>query len=123
MASPRRMVWEAVRTGPGNMPRFGPGTLSPRAGRRRRRLCREGHRAPRTSPGGIYLGGVGPVAEGFIGLFVGVGACLLAAFWVGDRTEKDEDDGHDGGDGTPATILTATTTRGGRRRRAEPAHA
>ena len=51
------------------------------------------------SPGGLALGGVGPVAEGFVGLFVGVGACLLAAFWVGDRTEHDEDDGHEGHDG------------------------
>ena len=25
----KTMVWEAVRTGPGNMPRFGPGTISP----------------------------------------------------------------------------------------------
>ena len=25
----KTMVWEAIRTGPGNMPRFGPGTISP----------------------------------------------------------------------------------------------
>ena len=41
-----------------------------------------------TSPGGLSLGGVGPVAEGFVGLFVGVGLMLLAALWVGDRNEK-----------------------------------
>ncbi len=53
------------------------------------------------SPGGLSLGGVGPVAEGFVGLFVGVGACLLAALWVGDRTEEDKGDkGHDGHDGS-----------------------
>ena len=42
------------------------------------------------APADLGLGGVGPVAEGFVGLFVGVGACLLAAFWVGDRTDTDE---------------------------------
>jgi hypothetical protein len=38
------------------------------------------------------------VAEGFVGLFVGVGVCLLAAYWVGDRTER-EDEGHGHGEG------------------------
>jgi ubiquinol-cytochrome c reductase cytochrome c subunit len=94
----KTMVWEAVRTGPGNMPRFGPGTLSPA-----QVVDVVGYVVNYVqhpySPGGIYLGGVGPVAEGFVGLFVGVGACLLAAFWVGDRTEKDEDDGHGGDEG------------------------
>jgi len=48
-------------------------------------------------PGGLGLGGVGPVAEGFVGLFVGVGLCVLAAFWIGDRTPRDlEEDGADG---------------------------
>ena len=40
-----------------------------------------------TNPGGLGLGGVGPVAEGFVGLFVGVGACMLVALWIGDRTD------------------------------------
>jgi ubiquinol-cytochrome c reductase cytochrome c subunit len=37
------------------------------------------------NPGGLGLGGLGPVAEGFIGLALGVGLLMLAAFWVGDR--------------------------------------
>ncbi len=98
----KTMVWEAVRTGPGNMPRFGPGTLSPSqvvdiVGYVVKNIQRP------YSPGGLSLGGVGPVAEGFVGLFVGVGACLLAALWVGDRTEAEEDDGpegHGGHDGS-----------------------
>jgi ubiquinol-cytochrome c reductase cytochrome c subunit len=94
----KTMVWEAVRTGPGNMPRFGPGTLSSQQitdviGYVVKHIERP------YSPGGLSLGGVGPVAEGFVGLFVGVGACLLAAFWVGDRTETEPEDGHDGHDG------------------------
>jgi len=94
----KTMVWEAIRTGPGNMPRFGPGTLSEKqvidiVGYVVNYVQHPYH------PGGLALGGVGPVAEGFIGLFVGVGACLLAALWVGDRTET-EDDGQEGHEGT-----------------------
>jgi ubiquinol-cytochrome c reductase cytochrome c subunit len=35
--------------------------------------------------GGLGLGGIGPVAEGFVALFVGVGALMLVAFWLGER--------------------------------------
>ena len=98
----KTMVWEAVRTGPGNMPRFGPGTLSSAQVVDIVGYVVKNIQHP-FSPGGLSLGGVGPVAEGFVGLFVGVGACLLAALWVGDRTENEEegggqdgDDGHDG---------------------------
>jgi hypothetical protein len=92
------MVWEAIRTGPGNMPRFGPGTISPSQVVDIVGYVVNNIQHP-TSPGGISLGGVGPVAEGFIGLFVGVGLALLAALWVGDRNEPEEDEGHGGPDG------------------------
>ncbi len=98
----KTMVWEAVRTGPGNMPRFGPGTLSPSQVVDIVGYVVKNIQHP-YSPGGLSLGGVGPVAEGFVGLFVGVGACLLAALWVGDRTETEEDEareGHGGHDGS-----------------------
>jgi ubiquinol-cytochrome c reductase cytochrome c subunit len=94
----KTMVWEAVRTGPGNMPRFGPGTLSSAQVDDIVGYVVKNIQHP-VSPGGLSLGGVGPVAEGFVGLFVGVGACLLAALWVGDRTETDEDGGQDGQEG------------------------
>lgn len=92
----KTQVWEAMRTGPGNMPRFGPGTLSPAQVNDVIAYVTKYIEHPR-NPGGLGLGGVGPVAEGFVGLFVGVGACLLLAFWVGDRTEHEEGgDGHSG---------------------------
>ena len=40
-----------------------------------------------TNPGGLGLGGLGPVAEGFIGLALGVGVLALLGFWVGERDE------------------------------------
>ena len=94
----KTMVWEAIRTGPGNMPRFGPGTISPAQVVDIVGYVVKDIQRP-VSPGGLSLGGVGPVAEGFVGLFVGVGLCLLAALWVGDRAETEEDGEHDGHDG------------------------
>lgn len=95
----KTMVWEAIRSGPGNMPRFGPGTISPAQVIDIVGYVVKDIQHP-SSPGGISLGGVGPVAEGFIGLFVGVGLTLLAALWVGDRNEQEEDEGDDGAEGT-----------------------
>lgn len=94
------MVAEAVRTGPGNMPRFGTFTIS------KQQLTDVVAYVTRnignpSNPGGLGLGGVGPVAEGFVGLFAGVGLCVLVALWIGDRNEREEPDGHgDGHDGT-----------------------
>lgn len=91
-------VEEAVRSGPGNMPRFSTFTVS------KRQLADVVAYVTRNiehpdNPGGLGLGGVGPVAEGFVGLFVGVGLCVLAALWIGDRNERDEGGaGHGGGD-------------------------
>jgi ubiquinol-cytochrome c reductase cytochrome c subunit len=86
-------IAEAIETGPGNMPRFSKYQFSPAEVNSLVAYILHYVQTP-TSPGGISLGGVGPVAEGFVGLFVGVGACVLIGFWIGDRTEKEEDEGH-----------------------------
>ncbi len=92
----RTEIWEAVRSGPQNMPQFGPKNITPAQLDDIIKYVTEKIEHPE-SPGGISLGGVGPVAEGFVGLFVGVGACLVAAYWVGDRTVRDEE-GHGEGE-------------------------
>lgn len=76
---------EALRTGPGNMPRFGPGTLSDKQLADIVAYVTQAIQHPNNS-GGLGLGGIGPVAEGFIGLLVGVGGLMLVAFWIGDRS-------------------------------------
>jgi ubiquinol-cytochrome c reductase cytochrome c subunit len=81
-------IGEAIRTGPANMPRFGPGEISHAQLEDIVDYVTKEIQHPK-SPGGLGLGGVGPVAEGFVGLFVGVGVCVLLAFWIGDRTEDD----------------------------------
>ena len=79
-----QQVAEAIRTGPANMPRFS-GNLSDAqvadivsyvTGRLQRQ----------TNPGGFSLGGVGPVAEGFVALLIGVGGLALVCFWIGERS-------------------------------------
>jgi len=95
-------VAEAVRSGPNNMPVFATGEISKSQLKDLVAYVTEYIEHP-TNPGGFALGGVGPVAEGFIGLFIGVGLCLLVAFWIGDRTEK-EDKHHDAHDAKKAGV-------------------
>jgi ubiquinol-cytochrome c reductase cytochrome c subunit len=80
---PAVQVTEAIRTGPGNMPRF-TGNLTDAQVRDIVKYVTEYIQHP-TNPGGLGLGGLGPVAEGFIGLALGVGLLALAGFWVGER--------------------------------------
>lgn len=87
----RQEVYDAVRSGPQNMPKFSTSNITPAQLRDIIKYVVKKIKHP-TSPGGISLGGVGPVAEGFVGLFIGVGGCLLAAYWVGDRTEREDEE-------------------------------
>ncbi|TMM11446.1 MAG: c-type cytochrome [Actinobacteria bacterium] len=81
-ASPTQIA-EAIRTGPGNMPRFGPGTLTDKdVNDIVRYVTYLQHPA---NPGGAGLGHVGPVTEGFLAIVVGLGVLILAAYWIGIR--------------------------------------
>jgi len=80
---PGYQVVEAIRTGPGNMPRF-TGNLSDYQVRDIVAYVTGEIQHPQ-NPGGLVLGGLGPVAEGFIGLLLGVGLLALVGYWVGER--------------------------------------
>lgn len=74
---------EAIRIGPGAMPVFNEETID------REELDSivryvEYLQDPRDR-GGLSLGRVGPVPEGFVAWVVGLGSLLLAAFWIGTR--------------------------------------
>jgi ubiquinol-cytochrome c reductase cytochrome c subunit len=84
IANPQEIV-EAVRTGPGNMPRF-TGNLSDAQVRDIAAYVTEKIQHP-TNAGGNGLGGIGPVAEGFVGLLFGVGIFCLICFWIGERAK------------------------------------
>lgn len=81
---PAFQVVEAVRTGPANMPRF-TGNLSDQQVDDIVKYVTTEIQHPE-NPGGFGLGGLGPVAEGFVGLLLGVGILMLIAYWVGDRS-------------------------------------
>jgi ubiquinol-cytochrome c reductase cytochrome c subunit len=79
-----QQVAEAMRIGPANMPRFS-GNLSDDQVRDVVAYVTEQIQHP-ASPGGAGLGGVGPVAEGFVALLIGVGGLALICFWIGERS-------------------------------------
>lgn len=80
---PAYQVVEAIRTGPANMPRF-TGNLSDFQVADIVKYVTTEIQHPQ-NPGGFGLGGLGPVAEGFVGLLIGVGLLALVGFWVGER--------------------------------------
>ena len=79
-----QQVVEAIRTGPANMPRFS-GNLTDRQVTDIVSYVTGRLQHP-TNPGGAALGGVGPVAEGFVALLIGVGGLALICFWIGERS-------------------------------------
>ncbi len=78
-------IVEAIRSGPGNMPRFGPGNITNTQARDIAAYVQGVIQHP-SNPGGFALGGIGPVGEGFVGLLLGVGILMLVCFWIGERT-------------------------------------
>ena len=83
LASPTQVV-EAIRSGPGNMPRFSAGNITNTEARDIAAYVTGVLQHPNNS-GGFGLGGIGPVGEGFVGLLIGVGILMLVCFWIGDR--------------------------------------
>ena len=83
LATPTQVV-EAIRSGPGNMPHFGPGNITDTEARDIAAYVTGVLQHPNDA-GGAGLGGIGPVGEGFVGLLIGVGVLMLVCFWIGDR--------------------------------------
>jgi ubiquinol-cytochrome c reductase cytochrome c subunit len=79
-----QQVAEAIRTGPANMPRFS-GNLTDQQVADLVSYVTARIQHP-DNPGGFGLGGVGPVAEGFVALLIGVGGLALICFWIGERS-------------------------------------
>jgi ubiquinol-cytochrome c reductase cytochrome c subunit len=79
-----QQVAEAMRTGPANMPRFSGNLTDQQVADITSYVT--GRLQHPTDPGGFGLGGVGPVAEGFVALLIGVGGLVLVCFWIGERS-------------------------------------
>lgn len=76
-------VYEAMLTGPQNMPVFGDGTLT--VGEKQDILNYVGHLQTQTQPGGASLGSFGPVTEGAMIFTLGFGLLAAAAVWIGAK--------------------------------------
>ncbi len=79
-----QQVVEAMRTGPANMPRFSGNLTDQQVADITSYVT--GRLQHPDNPGGFGLGGVGPVAEGFVALLIGVGGLALICFWIGERS-------------------------------------
>jgi ubiquinol-cytochrome c reductase cytochrome c subunit len=76
-------VYEAMLTGPQNMPVFGDGTLT--VADKQDILKYVDHLQNQTQPGGLSLGSFGPVTEGAFLFTVGVALMAAAAVWIGAK--------------------------------------
>lgn len=81
-----QQVAEAMRTGPGDMPQFGPDVFDEQQVNSIVRYVEYLHDPD--SPGGASLGYTGPVAEGFVALLIGLGAMVLAIRWITREPER-----------------------------------
>ena len=81
-ATPTEM-FEAMITGPQNMPNF-PNTTLP-VEKKQAIIKYIEHLQSQADPGGLALGSYGPVTEGVFIWTAGIGALLLAAVWIGAK--------------------------------------
>jgi ubiquinol-cytochrome c reductase cytochrome c subunit len=81
-------LFEAMLTGPQNMPSFPDSTLTKENKRDIRAYLNEVNSDNSPSPGGFSLGSLGPVTEGLFGWIFGLGALIAVAVWVAAHTTK-----------------------------------
>ena len=82
-----RQIAEAMLVGPGVMPRFQFADAD-----RDAIIAYLGYLRSEPSPGGAPIGGIGPVAEGFVSVVGGLTALVLIARFVGRRSHRGEPD-------------------------------
>ncbi|MFE9437827.1 c-type cytochrome [Streptomyces sp. NPDC006602] len=81
-------IYEAMQTGPQNMPSFPDTTLSEQNKKDIIAYLDAVNGDDTVSPGGLELGGLGPVSEGLFAWIFGLGALIAVAVWVAARTAK-----------------------------------
>jgi ubiquinol-cytochrome c reductase cytochrome c subunit len=86
-ASPKH-IYEAMQTGPQNMPSFPDTTLTEQNKKDIIAYLNAVNGEESESFGGLELGGIGPVAEGLFGWIFGLGGLIAVAVWVAARTAK-----------------------------------
>ncbi|MEV5436438.1 c-type cytochrome [Streptomyces sp. NPDC052682] len=81
-------IYEAMLTGPQNMPSFPDTTLTEKNKKDIIAYLNAVNGEDTVSPGGTELGGLGPVSEGLFGWIAGLGGLIAVAVWVAARTAK-----------------------------------
>ncbi|MDF2265733.1 c-type cytochrome [Streptomyces coacervatus] len=81
-------IYEAMQTGPQNMPSFPDTTLSEQNKKDIIAYLNAVNGDETVSNGGLELGGLGPVSEGLFAWIFGLGALIAVAVWVAARTAK-----------------------------------
>jgi len=81
-ATPKQ-IYEAMLTGPENMPVFGDQEITPQQKLAIINYIRT--LKTETDPGGVSLGRIGPVSEGLVAWVVGIGLLVLTVIWIGSR--------------------------------------
>ena len=79
-------MYEAMLTGPQQMPVFSDGVMRPEDKRAIIAYLNTLHEE--ASPGGFELGGLGPVSEGLWGWIVGIGGLVAFAVWIAAKGAK-----------------------------------
>lgn len=85
--SPKHM-YEAMLTGPQNMPSFPETIMSEQNKKDIIAYLDAVNGGDTVEPGGLSLGGLGPVSEGLFSWIFGLGALIAVAVWVAARTAK-----------------------------------
>ncbi|MEV0980481.1 c-type cytochrome [Streptomyces sp. NPDC049915] len=81
-------IYEAMQTGPQNMPSFPDTTMSEQNKKDIIAYLHAVNGDETENPGGLELGGLGPVTEGLFAWIFGLGALIAVAVWVAARTAK-----------------------------------
>ncbi|WP_338898717.1 c-type cytochrome [Streptomyces sp. TG1A-60] len=81
-------IYEAMQTGPQNMPSFPDTTLSEENKKDIIAYLEAVNSDDTVEPGGLGLGGLGPVSEGLFAWVFGLGSLIAVAVWVAARTAK-----------------------------------
>jgi ubiquinol-cytochrome c reductase cytochrome c subunit len=81
-------IYEAMQTGPQNMPSFPDTTMSEQNKKDIIAYLHAVNSDDTENPGGLSLGGLGPVSEGLFAWVFGLGALIAVAVWVAARTAK-----------------------------------
>ena len=81
-----RYIFEAMLTGPQNMPNFSNGNLDPEA--KRDVIAYLDSIQENPEYGGFSLGGMGPVGEGMFAWILGIGGLVGVAVWIASHTTR-----------------------------------